>query len=600
MSWSPHALGRSLPVDERLRPWRRGLAAVAAGVAVVLVVALWFGQRPSVDEPLDPAAADALARGILARVELAPWDPGPPLEATPEPPPPELEPPPPWDEIPPWDRLPGDALGDLSRSRSELEAGQPVRAATLALRAASDAPSAWLPRYQAGLALLAARDPAAAADELERARVRLPETRRDDQRLVAARIATYLALGQALAPDDCLGAIGWFKQAVGTLPTYMEAADVLVYDADLPFTIEPLGRSSHEPWLALIETYARCPAYPERYAGRSKDFRTEYRNPEADAVVRGPFPDELAACIRTSENNRGDAPARCWQISNLNRLAMANRRHLPDPATGAPPEVDPTAAGEPQALARLAESLARALLAADSDAARDRAPTYLDTALAYARRTQDRALEQRIVQLGRHLAPVTGDYSVLAHRFRGRSPESLELTGDTSPEEVKGIAWHLSQRWQRQLAAGDVDVLFDEVTAQRRSAGPHGASLAVWSERSRETLRQALVTEMRQRRDNGDLAGATAIRDLDAPYLGADWESAAAAGWRPWGTWLFWAGVWLLLVLALAALYRLVVVPYALYTTDFYREEFSRRHEASKKARRAFTRREIEARGERA
>jgi hypothetical protein len=533
---------------------------VAVALAVVALGWLWLAQRPSVDEPLAAEDAEKVVDDSLSRLTLPRWSPEPPAGASREETAAAFEPPPVWRQVPVWDTVSPEARDALYRSFEALEAGRSQEAASYALDAVDEAPDAWLPRYQAGLALMADGDEPRAARELGRAEDRLPEET-GGERLEAARLSTYLALGQALAPDDCLGAIGWFKQAVGALDGYKSAAGVAVTDTNRPFVVEPIGRSNYDLWLALVETYARCPAYPERYGGRSKDFRTEYRDREARAVTGGPFPEELADCIGRSESSNGVAPARCWQISNLSQLVFANRRFLPDPATGAPPEATPTSTGHGEVVQRLAGAVARALVASESPAARERAPLYL------------------------------------ALLYRDRPLDSLRLTDDTPFDEVEGIAWYLTARWQGQVGEGRPETAFEEIDAQIQRSGPYGAGLATWRDRARETLRDGLVEDMKEYRGNEALASALAIRNLDAPYLGPEWKSAAAAGWRPWGQWLAWAAGWLALVLVLAGVYRLVVVPYALYTTDFYREEFTRRHEASKKAHRPFTRREIEERG---
>jgi hypothetical protein len=57
-----------------------------------------------------------------------------------------------------------------------------------------------------------------------------------------------------------------------------------------------------------------------------------------------------------------------------------------------------------------------------------------------------------------------------------------------------------------------------------------------------------------------------------------------------------WAAIallWLALVAAAWLAHRLLVVPYLLYTTDVYREEFTRRHRRALRDGRPFTKKEI-------
>ncbi|HEX2165003.1 MAG TPA: hypothetical protein VHM02_13745, partial [Thermoanaerobaculia bacterium] len=87
------------------------------------------------------------------------------------------------------------------------------------------------------------------------------------------------------------------------------------------------------------------------------------------------------------------------------------------------------------------------------------------------------------------------------------------------------------------------------------------------------------------RRANGELPAAAGLYELETPWLGEEWPpTLAALGPGTLGLWGLFGLGWLALVGVAWGVHRLVVVPYLLYTTDFYREEYRRRHRAARQA----------------
>jgi len=612
--WSHRTLGRSLPIYRPLLAWRYGLSAAAALLLAFCVWRAWAAQHPPIERPLSASQSEELVVERLRAVELPAWDPGENLPPTELPPFDEPAPPPPWDEPLSSRPLPGEALrgsaAELARqARRALADPAPqsqLTAATLYARAADRAPAAWSPRFHAGLALLALGDHTNAAASLLAAVDRLQALPGDGgPRRIAAEIATRYAAGLALLPDDCVDAVRQLKLAVGALDGFVDAEGALVYDRNLPFEVTPSGLDNHAVWIALAHAYTRCEGryprqYVERYGRQTKGFlQVEYDDPNLAAVRNGPFPGELASCIEAARAEGNGEPARCWALSNLNRVYYANRSFLPAVADGSGQAGGGGTANAdlayPAALARLAYNVA--WLAAQGEADRAGAHRYLEQARLLNRQVADDArrgeLARRIAALGRHLAPLTRNYSALAEKYAGRSAESLRLDERTPAEDVKGVAWHLTRRWQRMLAAGRPADVLAEAETQRRWAGPYGAELAQWRRRVQRSFGDALVQALENARDNGNLPVAAALRDYRAGWLGAAWPERAADAWFRAGPWVLWLSVWVLGALVGWAVYRLAVYPYLTYVTDFYRSEFQRR-ETGRGAEDPFTRRQWE------
>ena len=624
-AWSPLDVGRSLPIAPLLRRWRWGLWAVLTLLTLAMVWRLWRLQNPRVI-PLDATATASLVNERSSRVVVEPWRPeGVPDLRADLPPFPEPRAARIWQGVPEWDALSPAARDALATADTDRNAGETVAAIAGFRDAAELAPAAWLPKYQAGVLLLGQRDHGLAEEALIAARDRLgvlAAAGAAGAEPIAADIATLYALARARVDSDCIGAVGDLKTAVAALSGYIDAAPkVRVYDRSLPFEVAGTGLSNHDLWLTLVDGYRRCgERYPREYVTTHTDstFLGEYTDPGIDEVRSGPFPDELAGCIGTAKKTPPhQESARCWMISNLNRLHYANRAFYPDPDAGpqaaAPPR--PSRARDDRArLGRLAFAVAWVLSqppadSRESEGAEDRAPAMSaqnhlqqarwlltsDPRPTGAQKAESAELLERIDALGRYLASRTQDYSLLAKRYAGAEAEGLALDEDTPPEKVLGIAWVLSQRWGDMIRRGAVKEAFAEIDAQRRRSGPYGDSLVGWRDRLRAALRAELVAAMKQARGNEDLPTALAIRDLEAPYLGAEWEGEAARGWRPVWSWIRWSLLWAVLAAALWTAHRLVVYPYLLLTGDFYRLEFQRRHARAKAMKVPFTRNEIEA-----
>lgn len=602
--WSPFRLGRSLPLDRGLAISRWTLVGLALLAGVLALVLARRAAYPPVEVPAG-AAAERLVTARLARVELPAWDPGPPLPATDSPPWESFPPPPPWWRHHPGEPALGGAAGELAaQARRDLEAGDPQAAATRLLRAAAARPG-WGTHFNAGVALLAAGDGRRAHDAFLRALERLERLEpgwRGRPVHHAAEIAGRYGAGKAaLAAGDCLAAIQHLRLAVRHLRSYVEAEGALVYDRKLPFAVAEAGLDNHAVWGTLAEAYAACEGrfpgdYPREYG--EQDFAGEVARADAPEVREGPFPAALAACVEAETPS-----ARCWAYSNLNQVAWASRSYFPDGAEGKDEAGrDLSAAGRDLSAAVL-PSLARlaydvAWLAAGSEEDRGQAPRFLTYAARLDRRAEVPGLDERIGELGRHLAPATRNYSLMAEPWRRRDLAGLTLEAGLAPEELKGAAWALTERWQGLLERHQPQQMFTEIDAQARRAGPWGESLLAWKRQAQEALQQALAGAIAEARTNGDLPRAAALRDYRAPWLGENWPGTARGAWLTAPVLLLWTGLallWLLLAAALWLLHRLVVYPYLLYTTDFYRLEYRRRHAERQRAGKPFTRDEIEA-----
>lgn len=571
--WRPRELGYSLPIADRLRRWALALAAVGAAAVVLLAVALSLLGRSGTD-PADEAFVRQTVLDRLAHVELPVWEPGADLEAVPLP---GFAPPPP--PPPALERHPGDPPvrqpERLARALSRLDGDEFYDAATDLVAMAERQPASWQLAYDAGLGYLAAELHERAAATLGRAGDRLDAyapRHAGDPAHHAATIATRYAYARAVGRDDCIAAIRSLKIAVSDLRRFEEAGGGRSLDRRTPYRVEPTGLSSLDVWSALMAAYLDCDAYPAGYFARYRDasgFRaSEYDDPAAADVAEGPFPHQLAECIESD-----GATARCWALSNLNSLYLANRPFL-------------TRGELPRALADLRLPLARlAYNAAHMAASGEDAAAAPDLLLqAYRLKPDDPDLARRIEVLARHLGAEQHNYTVLAERFRGRDAEELGITPQTPNDELKGMAWALREQWQRHLAERRPEAVFADVAAARQVIpDAHLDSLAAWEEGAREALRDALAAEIRAQKKRRNRALAAGLRDFRADYLGGAWAERADAAW--W-TWELRAARLLLVVLtglfllALAAVYRYLVHPYVVHTADAYRLEFERRETA--------------------
>lgn len=572
--WEPHELGHSLPVTRGLRRWAAGLAAAALVGLGVLVVSIRALGSPEA-EPATGKAVEEAAVERLARAELPAWDPGAELPAVAAP---DFAPPP----APPVVRTahPGDPplrdRGAVLGALEDLAGPAPVAAATTLGRAAEAQPASWMLAYDAGIAFHRSGFADRAAADLLRAQRRLGEYEvrfARDPAHHAAAVATRYAAGHARLRDDCVDAVHHWKLGVGALDRFVDAGGAHVFDRKLPFVLAPAPLASLDVWMALARGYVECEGrYPAEYFARvprAKRFvESEYGDPEAAEIADGPFPDELAQCVRDE-----GATARCWVLSNLNKLWAANDDLVL--ADALPEPFEPHRA----ALARLAYDVA--LLAATGPD-RAGAAAYLQAAGRLARGAPETAgLGEAIARLGRYLAAEAGDFTLLAEAYRGLGPGEMPFTATSTAEEVKGMAWALRERWRRHLAAGRPEAVFAEVERVRQVIPDvHLDSLEAWSGAAREALRDALADEIRLQKRRGNLALAAGLRDFRAGYLGEAWaDRAEAAWWTPglraarWGLVFLYA----LFLAGLVLLYRSVVYPYLVYTTDFYRTEMERR-----------------------
>jgi len=583
--WSPHRLGRTLPIYDRLR-WSRAAVALVALLALVLAVrcagrAAWAGVEAA---PAPPAEAERVARQTAARVELPHWAPGPPLEAGERPEYAGPPPPPPWRGDEPGGALDGPARRLHDQGLAALVEGQPVSAANHLLAAAEAAPGSWLPRYHAGLALLAAGDRSAAFDELVEAERALRPRERSRAEVAAAEAATLSAEAAAATPDDCLAAVNSARRAIGALERYRRATSA-AYRRAVAFPLEEAGIDGLHLWRRLADAYRGCDRPYADYRRRwpdAKPFReTEYAA-VTEEVRTGPFPAQLEACIEAS-----DPRVPCWALSNLNRVYARNRASYP--AEGAEPA--PEARRHAEGLAALAHDVAWLASREEADLGAAVEPLRLAARLPLPEGSE---AASRVAALARHLAPDTGDYSFLAGPWSGRSADELSLAGDRAPEEVKGIAWELSDRWIARARGGDPAGLVAAAEGWRARAGPYGDSLSDWLERVREAWHGELAAEVRERRRNGDTARAVAVYELDSAWLGEGWPPLVAAlGPGALVAWVGIALVWLAAIAAAWLVHRLVVVPYLMYTTDYYREEYTRRHADLRARGLPFTRSEV-------
>jgi plasmid stability protein len=269
-------------------------------------------------------------------------------------------------------------------------------------------------------------------------------------------------------------------------------------------------------------------------------------------------------------------------VSNLNTLYLANRAFLTR-------ERLPRALDEMrQPLARLAFNAAR-MAATGEDAAN--APELL--LQAYRLGANDPDLVRRIDELARHLGVEQRNYTVLAERFRDRDVEALGITPETPNDDLKGMAWALRERWQRHLEAEEPDLVFSDVAAAREVIpATHLDSLRDWEGEAREVLRDALAAEIRELKKRDKTALAAGLRDYRADYLGPEWPDRADAAWWTAGlrvVQVLLFAVTLAFLLLLGFVYRYLVYPYVVQTTDAYKVEFERRQEEWRALDRAVT-----------
>jgi hypothetical protein len=584
--WRPQGLESTQPLAPRLRRWVFGLAAVAGFALAGLWLAVGALGAPS-SATVAPAATEQVVLERLARTDLPVWDPGvelPPTET------PEYLPPPappiadrPHPEDPPVPNVAAEALRRIETAVREGET-LPAEAVALLYRAADDTRASWLLSYGTGIAFLRSDGFADQARfQLDRAQVRIESYEVQYARQPthhAASAVTRYASGHATLRSDCVGAIQDFKLAVSALNRYVASGGAAVVDRKQPFPLDPFDLESLDVWMALAWGYVECEGrYPAEYVrrlGREVDWSAEYSTPDHPEIENGPFPAPLARCVET-----GGASSRCWALSNLNKLWIVNRRLV----EGDPERLDRR---RRDALARLAYDVAYLAATGDGEEATDgsvpsAAGEILRRARALARGTSDEALAAAIDRFGRHLATEGRDFTAFAEPYRGLAPAAMPFSADNTPEEVKGMAWALRERWQGHLAARSPGRIFEEVAVVRgRVPDAHLDSLAAWEASARAALREALADEIRvqKKRDAGPLAAG--LRDFRAGYLGPEWpDRAESAWWTPGLTAAKWGLVALygLFLVALAVVFRKMIRPYVLYTTDFYRTEMARRFE---------------------
>ncbi len=594
--WSPQRLGRSLPIYRPL--WISRIVVIALTlIATALAATYAYRGFDLASEPLAPDAGERLIAKRLAQLELAPWAPGPPLAETEAPEWLPAKPPPLWQGPHPAERaVSGNAGSLVAQARRDLAADNPQAAATRFLRAGDLQPT-WEIYYSTGLALLRAGDYRRALPQWAKAVRRFEDLDAAGSRSAghyATGIATRYGAGlTALTDRDCLHAIEHLRRAVHLLRRYVEVEGALVYDRKLPFRVAEADLDNHAVWSALAQAYSECEgrfpdAYPQKYG--DQDFSDEYDSAESDEVAQGPFAEGLAACVAAGNS----APSTCWAWSNLNKVLWSSRSYLPEEDVEIKLEA-PLAAS----LARLTYNAAWLVASSNYQEDRRQADRWLGYAARLDRLGAVAGLDQRIADLGRHLAPVTENYSPLAEPWRRGDLTQLTLDSDRTPEEIKGISWALSERWFSHLDGERPDRMIEEVDGQVRNAGPFGESLREWRTDQQEQMQKALADEIRIQYGNGNRPAAAAIRDFRADWLGEGWKPRAVRAWISPAMLVEWAGIFLVLA-AFAAIvwlvHRLVVFPYLVYTTDAYRLEHRRRHRQRQDEGRPFTREEIEER----
>src|SRR6185436_10636638 len=156
------------------------------------------------------------------------------------------------------------------------------------------------------------------------------------------------------------------------------------------------------------------------------------------------------------------ATSRCWAYSNLTQAALGARIYFPqtDDATvgkGIDAALLPS-------LARLAYDIAWHAASTEKD--RQQAGTYLVYAARIDRQAKVPGLADRIAEMGRYIAPITKDYSLLAEPWRRRELTTLTLDASMKPEALKGAAWALQERWEGLLHNGDPELMMEEIDAQ--------------------------------------------------------------------------------------------------------------------------------------
>lgn len=606
--YDPSRLGHSLPVARGMARGR--WVALAAGLLVLAAVArIWQAQlAPRVEArvPLEHQPAELL-RAVPDKVSddrrgLPVWDPGPPLS--------EVDAP---DFLLVRDAgfsgatLPGDGdnLGEMiTLAQDYLAQGDPTAARAVLQRLLRSYPESWTLRYNLGMVALRSGHPVRAQEHFTEARG-LADQRQgrydDSARFFAAKVATRYSLGLARLrdPSSCEEGIVELKRAIGDTKSYLETADILAADENDLFRIEGFELDSYQIRNALIEGYLMCGRYPEAYFARrswAQSFQeSEYGKADDPQLLAGPFADELAECVvQTTPSGR------CWALSNLNQVYLSSKAYLPD-ADGSsrlPPRLAPAAGSLVRMMYNIAVLVAQRSESTDDSEASRQANGFLETAYLIHQRYPDPELRQRIEQFGRHLAAASQNYALLGLPYRDVATDRLSWGPESTPEDMKGVAWALRERCHDALRQGRPAAVFPLIDGVRSRLPSPGdvSSLDAWSEQVRRNLQNAILDRMSVAIEEGETSEALGLRLLEEPYLGDDWSRRA---WRRWLT----AGRLLVLLSSLMVgiglwwlgrlLLQKVLLPYLLYNSRFYESEFRYRHQELKAQHIPFTAQEL-------
>ncbi len=575
IGWIPIKLGNSLPIQGRL--WISRLGCI--GIALLGPAAFLLQLRPFV-----PSLAAEDTRRIvekrLADIDL-PLLKGVASSPTGISPPGYLESPAPA----PWRNPLLDSIGSesLRLGLAEFDKSHFREAANHLRKATSDGSrETWLPFYHLGITELRLKEYMSAMQSLTEALRLLNLSKREIEPLewAAARIAILRALGivthrSGNEAKNEAEALRYFKLAVGGLRDY---EGNIVYSRKHLFKFDFLDIDSFDIWNTLVWGYIHSPIGTEIYDTEyplATPFDQDDCLDNASVNEENPFHWEIEQCIANNE------PLHlCRAYLNLGCVYSANR----DFYEGENNEFRAT-------LARLAYNVAWLITSYGFDSLQDEAPTpvervsrFLELASEFSDGNSE--CEQRVLDLSRYLAFQNPKHRSLVSdavvEKDGAPFESQDLE-NIGRESAELLLWRLYIRWQGLLRQEKPGQMITEVDEQLPFAGDFYAFLSAWKREVKKEFRDALAKEIMKELEQGRSSRALGIQRWRAPYLGSSWPWKARITWlgvvfsRSALFWMVLTVVWVVFLGISWLLHRGVVVPYLIYTTDYYLNEYRKR-----------------------
>ncbi len=578
IGWVPIKLGKSLPIQGRL--WMSRLVCIVVillgpAAVVLLLKPLSLGlsendTRAAVEHHLAKVNLPLMQQGeggssTAVAKELLPPD--------------YLESPAPG----PWKNLTLNSIESesLRLGLVEFEKSR-FREAVIHFQRAThyESREAWLPFYHLGITEFRLKEYLSAKQSLTDALRRLNLLEREIAPIewAAARIAILRSLGIVThrgghQPEDEAEALHYFKLAIGGLELYERR---IVYSKRYLFKIAPLGIDSFDVWNNLVWGYISSPngtkAYNMAYP-LATPFEQDYCLDYPLAIEESPFYWEIEGCLDQSE------PLHlCWAYLNLGCVYFANKDLYEDVSTDFRASLSALAYNVAWLIANYGSTSPQA------PSRMERAAQFLGLASTFSDQNSD--CERRILALSRYIAFQDPAYrGLVADAIYGKyglqfSPKNLE---GFDRDDAGRIIWRLYLRWHALLRHGRPEEMMKEVEWQMAYSGDFYATFAAWKREVHIQFRDTLTEEMKKRQEQGRDSEALGIQRWRAPYLDSSWR------WKAWGNWLgfvfsrsslFWkllAIFWIGVVLFSWIFHRAVLVPYLIYTTDYYRNEYRKR-----------------------